>query len=86
MKSIIYCPQSRFVHVRVNLRRRQIRMTQHELDGPKIRAAIEQVRRKRMSEDMWAQRCSETRLARVSFEDFPEAHAGERSPTAGIHK
>lgn len=33
----------------VDLRRRNIRMAEHHLDRPKIRAAFEQMRRERMS-------------------------------------
>jgi len=37
-------------NMRVNLRRRNIRMAEHHLNRPKIRTAFEQMRRKRMPE------------------------------------
>ena len=42
--------------VRVDLRRRQVRVTEHHLDGAQVGAALEQVRRERMAQDVRAQR------------------------------
>ena len=47
--------QARLQHVRVNLRRRQIGVAQHHLDGPEIGAAFEQMRRERVPQHVRAQ-------------------------------
>jgi hypothetical protein len=42
-------------HMCVDLRRREIGVTQHHLDGSEVRTALEEVRRKRVSKHMWTE-------------------------------
>ena len=55
MKSVVDRPQARLEHVRINLRRRQVGVAQHHLDGAQVGTAIEQMRRKRMPQHVRAQ-------------------------------
>ena len=45
----MYPLQASAFNMRIDLRGRNIRMAEHHLNRPKIRAAFEQMRRKRMS-------------------------------------
>src|SRR5918994_850739 len=66
-------------HVRVNLRRRQIRMAEHDLDRAEIRAALEQVRGERVPEDVWAQVAADTRFDAIVLEHLPKANSRQRT-------
>jgi hypothetical protein len=55
VKFVVHGAQPRFEHVRVDLRRREIRMTEHELNHTKVGASFEQMRRERMAQHMGAQ-------------------------------
>ena len=79
MEAIVNRPQPRFEHVRVDLRRRQIGMTEHQLNGAEIGAALEQMRRERMPQYVRAERRGETGPAAVLLEDLPETDAAERT-------
>src|SRR5215831_9760505 len=79
VEAVVDCPQARFEDVRINLRRRQIRVAKHHLNRPEIRTAFEQVRGKRMADDVRAQRARQTSGGAVTLENFPEAHAAERT-------
>ena len=46
MEPVVEGAHARLEHVGVDLRRGQIRVPEHHLDGPQIRTAIEEVRRK----------------------------------------
>src|ERR1700741_5662812 len=72
MEPIVHGAQPRLEDVRVDLRRREIRVAQHHLDGPQVGAAIEQVRGERMADDMRAERFREPGMAAVRFQNFPE--------------
>src|SRR5262245_48052503 len=52
MEAIVDCAQASLEDVGVNLCRREIGMTEHHLDGAQIRPALEQMRRKRVSNHM----------------------------------
>src|SRR5207247_3804482 len=66
-------------HMRVNLRRRQIGVAEHQLNRAQVGAPLEQVGRKRMAEDVWADRARQVRPPRVPLENLPEADAAERT-------
>jgi hypothetical protein len=44
MKRVVHLPEPGLQNVRVDLRRRQIRMAEHRLNRAKVGAALEQVR------------------------------------------
>src|SRR5215831_20703202 len=79
VKTVVDGPQARFEDVRVNLRRRKIRMTKHHLDGPQIGAAFEQMCCKRMTNDMRAERARQAGSRAVTFDDLPESDAAQRA-------
>src|SRR5258705_7602511 len=82
MKTVVHRPHPLLQHVGVNLRRRQIGVAEHHLDGAEIRAALEQVRRERMPQHVRAERPSEAGAAPVRLQDLPEADARQPRPAA----
>ena len=72
MKSVVDGSQPGFEDVGVNLRRRQIRVSEHHLDGPEIGAAIEQMGRERMPQHVRADVAANPRLHPVLLEELPE--------------
>src|SRR4029453_12825464 len=56
MELVVYRVQSCFQHVRIDLGRRQVGVPEHDLNGSKVGAPLEQVRRERVSQNMRAQR------------------------------
>ena len=56
VKAIVDRAQPRLEHVRVDLRRRQIGVAEHHLDGAQVGAALEQVRRERVAQHVRAER------------------------------
>src|SRR6187455_1664500 len=64
-------------HVGIDLRGREVGMTEHHLDGAEIGAAFEQVRGERMPQRMRAEPGLQPGLAGVGLENLPEAHACE---------
>src|SRR5215813_8389200 len=83
VEAIIDSAQARFEHVSIDLRRRQIGVTEHHLNRAKIGAPFEQVRRERMPHHVWAQRARESGLDAVTLQNFPEADARQR-PAARV--
>src|SRR5688572_22176288 len=73
------------IDVGVDLRRRDVSMSKHLLYRAQIRAALEQMRRERMSERVGRYVFLQTRLFHVLAEHLPRAHAGERR-TARVEK
>src|SRR5882724_1253442 len=59
-------------HVRVNLGRRQITVTQQHLHDAQVSAVIEQMRSKRVPECMWRKLFGDPGLTRVALDDVPE--------------
>src|SRR5262245_2315846 len=78
MKPIVYSPKPRLQDVRVNLRRRKIRVPEHRLDSAQVGAVLEQVRGERMPKDVRAERARQPRLPSVRLEDLPEPHSAQR--------
>src|SRR5688572_24641096 len=87
MKLVVDVAHPLFEDVRVDLRGGQIRVTEHQLNGPQIGATLEQVRGKRMPEHVWTDPRLETRLSRVGPENFPEPDARQAwSAAARVHE
>src|SRR5262245_24912138 len=78
VEPIVYDSQPRLEHVRVDLRGRQVGMTEHQLNRPKVRSSLEQVRGKGVTDDMRAERAADSRSAPMRFEYLPESDAGHR--------
>ena len=64
--------KTRLVHVRVDLCRRQVGVPEHHLDRAQVSAAVEQVGRKRVPEDVRLSRRVDARLDRVLLQNLPE--------------
>src|SRR5882672_7528396 len=62
--------------VRVDLRGREVGMTEQHLHDSKVRTVIEQVRREGMTERVRREILVDPGLARVAFDDVPEGLAG----------
>src|SRR5262245_9279375 len=58
----------------VDLRGGQIGVSEHHLDGAQIGAPLEQMRRKRVSQHVRADRSAQPRLPDVRFQDLPETY------------
>src|SRR5580765_832545 len=75
MKSVVDLSQTRFEHMSVNLRGRQVRVAEHGLNGAQIGATLEQIRREGMTEHVRAQRRPDAGRGAVLLEELPEADA-----------
>src|ERR1043166_7070465 len=84
MKSIVDLAQTRLQDVRVNLRRRQVRVPEHCLNGAQIGAALEQMRRKRVPQHVRTQMRANARAAAVRLQQFPEAEPREPAAIAAV--
>ena len=62
-------------HVRVNLRRRNVRVTKHHLHRTKVRASIEQMRGKAMTEHVRGQRLAEAGFPPIFPQALPKCDA-----------
>ena len=58
--------------VGVDLGRGQISVAEQHLHDPEIRAVVEQMRRKRMSEHVRRERLTDAGVARVTLHEYPE--------------
>ena len=85
MESIVHRSQPRFEYVRVDLRRREVGVAEHQLNRAQIGAALEEVRSERVAQHMRADRSPQVCLAPVLGEDLPEADAAQR-PAARIQE
>src|SRR5690349_10834911 len=85
MKTVVDRTQTRFEDVRVDLRRREVGVAEHQLNGAQVGAALEQMRRERMPQHVRAQRARELRLAAVALQDLPESDAAHGA-AARVHK
>jgi hypothetical protein len=83
MEAVVDRPQARFEYMRVDLRGRKVGVTKHHLNRPKVSSSLQQMRRKRMPDDMRAEGLWETSPTPVAFQDLPEADAAER-PTSSV--
>src|SRR6185437_12803877 len=72
-----------FLHdVRINLRRRNIRMAEHKLNRTQIRAPLQQVSRKTMTQHVRFQFQSQRCFSPVLRKLFPETDAAHAAPEA----
>src|SRR5260370_37961318 len=65
----------------INLRGRNIRVAQHELDGTEVRAALKQMRGKTVPQHVRCERHTQTGEPSIGREYLPDADAAQRSPT-----
>ena len=72
MELIVDAAHALLEDVRVDLRRGQIGVTEHHLNGAQIGAALEQMRRERVPQHVRAQGLRQTRLPRVALQNLPE--------------
>src|SRR5688572_32947764 len=87
MEPVVDRAHALFEHVRVDLRRRQIGVTEHHLDRPEVRAALEQVGGERVTQHVRAEGLRQSGLRRVALEDLPEANPSQaRTATACVHE
>src|ERR1700687_4417329 len=68
-------------HVRVNLRRCNISVPQHELDGAQIGSTLQEMRGKAVTEFMRSQASAQTEPDAVIMQDLPDGNATE--PASG---
>src|SRR5258708_13366256 len=73
------------IHVRVYLRRGDVRVPQHLLHRPQICAALEQVRCEGMPQRMRRNVLGDSRSLDVAVQDLPPAHA-RQGPPARVEK
>src|SRR5581483_3188166 len=73
MVAVVHRAHAMLQHVRVNLRRREIRVAKHQLDCAQVGAALQQVRREGMTQHVRADGRAQACLARIRLEDLPEA-------------
>src|SRR5437763_10265484 len=59
-------------HVRINLGSGKARVTEQRLDAAQVRAAIEQVGGKTVTQFMWTDRDRNRRVPQISFQDQPD--------------
>src|SRR6187399_1584500 len=71
--AVVDGPQASLEHVRVNLRRGQVGVPQHHLDGAQVGAAIEEVGGEGMADDVRAERVPHADRRAVPFQQLPEA-------------
>src|SRR5688572_354690 len=84
METIVDLPQPGFEHMCVDLRRREVGVAEHGLDGAEVGAALEQVRRERVTQDVRAEMTAHTGGESVLLQQLPEPEAGEPCSTAGV--
>src|SRR5438874_1146596 len=72
MKLPVDCLQALLVHVRVNLRRRNIGVPEHFLDDPEIRAVAEEMGREAVPQQVRINIRLEPRLFRALLHDLPD--------------
>src|SRR5438067_3074730 len=85
VEAIVDAAQTRLEDVRVDLRRRQVGVPEHHLDGAQIGAALEEVRGEGMPHDVRAEHARQLRAPAVRFQNLPEADAAEW-PAARVEK
>ena len=85
MELLVHGAQVVPVHVCVDLRRGEVRVTQHLLHRPQVRPALEQVRRESVSEGVRRDALRDPRPTRRLPDDAPRPDAGERR-AAGVQE
>src|SRR5262245_15317079 len=86
MEAVVHVPEPRFEHVCVDLRRRQIRMAEHGLNGAQVGAALEEMGGERMAEDVRAEMGANTRSLPLCLQDLPAADARQARAPARVHE
>ena len=81
METVVNRLEPRLEDVGINLSGRQIGVTEHHLDGTQVGPAVQQMRRKRVSQDVRAQRSRQLRANAVALQDLPKADPTEGSPS-----
>ena len=69
-------------HVRINLRRRNIGMAEHKLNGAQIRAALQKVSRETVTQHVGLQFQSQPGFSSILRKFFPETDAAHASAKA----
>src|SRR5258705_5292611 len=82
MKTVVDRSHPLLKHVRVDLRRREIGVAEHHLDGPEIGAAVEQVGRKGMAQHVRAERPGHLCAPAIRLQDLPEPDARQAEAAA----
>ena len=77
MKCVVDLPQPSLEHVRVDLRRREVRVPQHGLDRAQIRSSFEQVRRKGVPQYVRAQMGLNTGRRSIVLQNLPKRASAE---------
>src|SRR5689334_4355919 len=72
--------------MRVDLRRRQIRMTEHRLDGAQVCSALQQMGREGVPQHVRAEGRPESGGQAVPAQDLPEAAPREAVTAARVHE
>src|SRR5262245_49175127 len=85
VETIVDRAQPRVEDVCVDLRRRQIGVAEHQLNRAEVGAALEQVRREGVAQDVRTQRPRQLRGARVALQDLPEPDTAQRT-AARVHE
>jgi hypothetical protein len=83
MKLSMDCFQALLINVRVNLRRRNIRVSEHLLDDAQIGSIPKQMGGKTMPEQMRINVYPETGPARNAFDDLPNSRGGQFASARG---
>src|SRR5688572_22225110 len=72
VKAIVDAAHPLLQHMRINLRRRQIGMPEHQLNRAQVGAALEQMCRERVPQRVRAEGRGETGALRIDLQDLPE--------------
>src|SRR6476660_3395128 len=85
MELLVNLPQILAVDMRVDLRRRDVRVAEHLLHGAKVGAALQKMRRERMPQGVRRDVLLYAGRFHVPAEDLPGTHAAERT-SGGIQE
>jgi len=77
--------QAFFQHMRVNLGRRNITVTQHQLNRSQISAPLKQVCGKGMPHQVRGELCRQTSPPAISRQNLPKTHSG-KYPTSAVQE
>ena len=81
VESAMHGFEALLIDVGVNLRRGNIRVTEHFLDDPQIGSVAQQVRGERMSKQMRINIKVDSSALRAAFHNLPDAHRCELRAT-----
>ena len=84
MKPVVDRAQPRLEHVRVDLRRRQVGVAEHHLNGAQVGAALEQVRRERMPQHVRAERRAEAGARGRTPSESSRSRRGSSGPPRAL--